>query len=155
MTTKDDALKAVLLFHSGREWNDEARAEWLRLTGREEATTKALCDTVRDALSPKPCESTVNGKKPPSEVDVATLAILSEAVNMLKLRYGMDAIDTLAVMTMLAEAEAAMARHVGVPDDFVDAVRSMAIAETDSALKRLLLEPHMLAMKGAIHRQNN
>ena len=47
----EDALKAVLLFHSGGEWDSLRRAEWAALTGSSEATTKVLCDTVRAALA--------------------------------------------------------------------------------------------------------
>lgn len=45
-----DALKAVLIFHSGGNWMDVA-GEWLRITGTREATTKVLCDHVRSALA--------------------------------------------------------------------------------------------------------
>ena len=44
------ALEAVLLFHSGREWDGDARAKWRELTGSSEATTKVLCDCVRKAM---------------------------------------------------------------------------------------------------------
>ena len=46
-----DACRAVLLFHSGGEWDEERRNEWHALTGEDEATTKILCDTVRRALA--------------------------------------------------------------------------------------------------------
>jgi hypothetical protein len=45
-----DALQLVLLFHSP-DWTPEKRAEWLRITGSKEATTKVLCDHVRSALA--------------------------------------------------------------------------------------------------------
>jgi hypothetical protein len=45
-----DALRAVLLFHGGGEWDDAKRAEWRRITGSSEATTKVLCDHIRSAL---------------------------------------------------------------------------------------------------------
>lgn len=45
------ALRAVLLFHGDGYWSAERRAEWVRLTGRPEAITRALCDTVRAALA--------------------------------------------------------------------------------------------------------
>jgi hypothetical protein len=44
------ALTAALLFHSGRVWDDEARTIWRWLTGREEATTRTLRDSIREAL---------------------------------------------------------------------------------------------------------
>lgn len=44
------ALDAVLIFHSGTEWDASRRAAWKRCTGSDEATTKVLCDTVRRAL---------------------------------------------------------------------------------------------------------
>lgn len=46
-----DACRAVLLFHSGADWNEERRNEWHALTGEDEATTKILCGTVRRALA--------------------------------------------------------------------------------------------------------
>ncbi len=48
--TTDDAFRAVLLFHGGGEWNGEKRAEWKRITGSDEATTKVLCDHIRLVL---------------------------------------------------------------------------------------------------------
>lgn len=45
-----DALRAVLLFHRDGPWGGEEQEEWERLTGRTDATTKALCDAVRAAL---------------------------------------------------------------------------------------------------------
>ena len=45
------ALEAVLLFHSGREWDATARREWLRLVGAPDATTKVLCDVARSAIA--------------------------------------------------------------------------------------------------------
>jgi hypothetical protein len=49
-----DALQAVLLFHSGDRWDKEKSDEWRRLTGREDVTTRALCDVVREALGEEP-----------------------------------------------------------------------------------------------------
>jgi hypothetical protein len=46
-----DALRLVLLFHDGGEWNTEKRLEWLRITGTREATTKVMCDHVRSMLA--------------------------------------------------------------------------------------------------------
>jgi hypothetical protein len=43
-------LAAVLLFHAGGEWDNERRALWKQLTGRDEATTRALCDAVREVV---------------------------------------------------------------------------------------------------------
>lgn len=42
--------KAVLLFHSGGPWDEVAKGQWFRLTGKHEATTRSLCDTVRAFL---------------------------------------------------------------------------------------------------------
>ena len=51
-----EALEAVLLFHRPGHWNAAKRERWKNLTtntrwtkGRE-ATTKVLCDLVREAL---------------------------------------------------------------------------------------------------------
>jgi hypothetical protein len=46
-----DALKLPLLFHAGGEWDAARRAEWLRITGTTEATTKVLCDHIRSTLA--------------------------------------------------------------------------------------------------------
>lgn len=45
-----DALRAVLLFHSASPW-EQQQAEWLRITGSREATTKVLCDHIRAVLA--------------------------------------------------------------------------------------------------------
>lgn len=44
------ALKLPLLFHGGGIWDDEKRAEWLRITGTTEATTKVMCEHLRSVL---------------------------------------------------------------------------------------------------------
>ena len=44
------ACKATLLFHSGKAWDDPSRESWFNLTQSTEATTKVLCDFVRDAI---------------------------------------------------------------------------------------------------------
>lgn len=43
--------RAVLLFHSAGAWVDEKEAEWLRLTGTREATTRTLCNLARKLLA--------------------------------------------------------------------------------------------------------
>lgn len=45
-----DALRLVLLFHDGGPWTEERSAEWARITGGREATTRVLCDHVRSVL---------------------------------------------------------------------------------------------------------
>ena len=45
-----EALRAVLLFHAGGPWTGERAAEWERITGSPDATTRRLCDTARAAL---------------------------------------------------------------------------------------------------------
>jgi hypothetical protein len=45
-----DALQLVLLFHA-IDWTDERKAEWLRITGTREASTKVLCDHIRSFLA--------------------------------------------------------------------------------------------------------
>ena len=42
------ACAAVLMFFHGGEWTAERRAEWKRITGSDEATTKVLCDHIRN-----------------------------------------------------------------------------------------------------------
>lgn len=45
------AAELVLRFHSGAEWSDHDRELWKRRTGRDEATTKVMCDFLRSALA--------------------------------------------------------------------------------------------------------
>jgi hypothetical protein len=45
------ALRLPLLFHSGAPWTEERRLEWRSLTGSYEATTKVMCDAIREALA--------------------------------------------------------------------------------------------------------
>jgi hypothetical protein len=44
-------LEAVLMFHRGGEWTATDSTTWLRLTGTEGASTKELCDAIREALA--------------------------------------------------------------------------------------------------------
>lgn len=44
-------VNALLMFHSGREWTVDDRAEWTALTGATECTTKSLCDFARSQLA--------------------------------------------------------------------------------------------------------
>lgn len=46
-----EALQATLLFHSASPWDCEKQNRWRELTGKDEATTRALCDLVRAALA--------------------------------------------------------------------------------------------------------
>ena len=48
------AAQATLLWFSGKTWDEDALGEWIRLTGKPDATSKILCDTVRAALSSPP-----------------------------------------------------------------------------------------------------
>lgn len=45
-----DALNLVLLFYT-IDWTPEKRAEWLRITGCTEASTKVMCDHIRAVLA--------------------------------------------------------------------------------------------------------
>lgn len=45
-----DAARLTLMFHAAGPWNSERAAEWKRVTGHEDATTKILCDFIRAAL---------------------------------------------------------------------------------------------------------
>ena len=49
------ACKAVLFFYHGR-WPEDAK-EWEALTGKTEATTKILCDCIRNAIANQVCPS--------------------------------------------------------------------------------------------------
>jgi hypothetical protein len=44
-----DALKLPLLFHAGGPWDAKRRAEWFRITGCLEATSRVMCDHIRSA----------------------------------------------------------------------------------------------------------
>lgn len=46
----EDVLLAVLMFHDATPWTLDKHAVWYQWTGKSEVTTKALCDTVREAL---------------------------------------------------------------------------------------------------------
>lgn len=48
--TMEQALRAVLLFHSSSPWTAEKSRLWEEFTGTPEATTKILCDTLRVIL---------------------------------------------------------------------------------------------------------
>lgn len=45
-----NACRAVLLFHSSGPWDETKARRWRDLTGQTDATTKSLCDAVREAL---------------------------------------------------------------------------------------------------------
>jgi len=45
-----DALSLVLLFYT-IDWTPEKRAEWKRITGTHEATTRVMCDHIRSVLA--------------------------------------------------------------------------------------------------------
>lgn len=46
-----EALEAVLIFHSDSFWSDDKHKRWKEITGKDEATTKILCDKVRQAIA--------------------------------------------------------------------------------------------------------
>lgn len=41
------ALELPLLFHAGGPWSDEKTTRWEEITGKDEATTKVMCDHIR------------------------------------------------------------------------------------------------------------
>ena len=45
-----DALSLVLLFYT-IDWTPEKKAEWFRITGSHEASTKVMCDHIRSCLA--------------------------------------------------------------------------------------------------------
>ena len=47
----ENALKATLLFHMSSHWDETSRKAWKRLTGRDAATTRTLCDFIRETLA--------------------------------------------------------------------------------------------------------
>lgn len=42
-------LRACLLFHSNVLWDNKTREHWKLLTGKDEASTRTLCDAIREA----------------------------------------------------------------------------------------------------------
>lgn len=56
------ALELPLLFHGGGPWDDAKRLRWVELTGNREATTKVLCDAIREALRDERfCDEDIEG----------------------------------------------------------------------------------------------
>lgn len=53
-TALRNALKAVLIFHGGGPWTTEQQMKWADHAAGREATTKVLCDIVREALAGNP-----------------------------------------------------------------------------------------------------
>jgi hypothetical protein len=49
-----NALKAVLMFHSGEPWTHDRQWDWKEISAGRECTTKVLCDIVREALAGNP-----------------------------------------------------------------------------------------------------
>lgn len=47
-------IQAVLLFHRGGPWTPDDARMWREYTGREETTTKTLCDFAREVMDAKP-----------------------------------------------------------------------------------------------------
>ena len=45
-----DALELPLLFHSSGPWDDEKRDRWRKITGHDDATTRAMCAHIRKVL---------------------------------------------------------------------------------------------------------
>ena len=45
-----DALQLVLLFHRGGAWTAQDGEKWTRITGSSLASTKSLCDHIRDVI---------------------------------------------------------------------------------------------------------
>lgn len=68
-----DAIKLPLLFHAGGAWDDQRKAEWLRITGTNEATAKVMCDHLRSALSVheiEPYQQPADAPPDPNDVGV-------------------------------------------------------------------------------------
>jgi hypothetical protein len=54
----EKALELVLMFHGAGPWDPDKSLRWQELSGSPEATTKVLCDAVRQALrTPTPTEA--------------------------------------------------------------------------------------------------
>ena len=47
LTACERLARAVLLFHAAPSWDEKEKREWTELTGRQDATTKVLCDLAR------------------------------------------------------------------------------------------------------------
>lgn len=49
-----DVLLLPLMFYAGGGWMDHHRLRWKEITGSDEATTKVMCDTIRNILAATP-----------------------------------------------------------------------------------------------------
>jgi hypothetical protein len=45
------SLELVLLYHSGSPWDEAKAKRWQSATGRDDASTRALCDHIRCVLA--------------------------------------------------------------------------------------------------------
>lgn len=46
-----EALSLPLLFHRGGFWSAPEKERWMVITGKDEATTKVMCDHIRALLA--------------------------------------------------------------------------------------------------------
>ena len=46
-STAEKLARAVLLFHNAEPWTRHRMREWVECTGKNDATTKVLCDLAR------------------------------------------------------------------------------------------------------------
>lgn len=59
-----DLFEAVLMFHSGGQWDETKEARWRQLVGCNEATTRALCDAVRNFLRVEHVRASKHRRRP-------------------------------------------------------------------------------------------
>jgi len=45
------ALELPLMFHASGPWDEDKRRRWKEITGSDEATTKIMCDHIRNVLA--------------------------------------------------------------------------------------------------------
>lgn len=72
-----NACEATLLFYSIGPWDEPKKLRWLNLTGKGEATTKALCDCIRAALAREDGELTKVAIDAGTALDAVLLKLLT------------------------------------------------------------------------------
>lgn len=51
VTALEGALELVLMFYGAAYWNEPESSRWREITGKDEATTKVMCDHIRALLA--------------------------------------------------------------------------------------------------------
>lgn len=128
-----DAIRLPLLFHAGGDWNKERRAEWLRITGTAEATTKVMCDHLRSALAVYSTERPPGFEDiPPDPHDVRR--------SVDRIRPILAHIDPAIKSAVLADLLALwVAGHQG-PEGLIESMREQLLADHIKLVRDLIPE---------------